>query len=56
MLKNLDGDNSLRRLYVDDLHCGIDPDKSKITVKPNKIIVSLLKEVESTWYRLRKSG
>merc|ERR1711907_381746 len=49
-----DDELSLRRLWVDDLHCPIGPDKSKFTVKPNKIIVSLHKEVESTWYKLRK--
>jgi len=56
VIKELDGPNTLRRLWVDDLHCAIDPDTSKIMVKPNKIIVALKKEVESTWYKLRKSG
>ena len=56
VIKNLDGENSLRRLLVDDLHCPIEPEKSKILVKENKIVVSLLKEIESTWYRLRKSS
>ena len=49
-----DDETSQRRLCVDDLQCPIDPAKSKITVKPNKIIVSLHKEVVSTWYKLRK--
>merc|ERR1712166_381942 len=35
------------RLLVDDLQC-------KVTVKANKIIVSLHKEVRSSWYKLRK--
>jgi len=56
VLKELDGENSLRRLWVNDLHCAIDPEKSKITIKPDKIIISLFKEVESTWFKLRKSA
>ena len=51
-----DDESSGRRLFVDDLHCPIDPEKSKFTVKANKIIVSLHKEIESTWYRLRKGA
>eukprot|EP00656_Telonema_subtile_P055152 TRINITY_DN8454_c0_g2_i1.p1 TRINITY_DN8454_c0_g2~~TRINITY_DN8454_c0_g2_i1.p1 ORF type:complete len:172 (-),score=61.73 TRINITY_DN8454_c0_g2_i1:86-601(-) len=42
------------RLLVDDLQCPIVPEKSKIMVKPNKIVVVLYKEVRSTWYKLRK--
>merc|ERR1711934_415370 len=42
------------RLLVDDLQCPIVPEKSKIMVKPNKVVVSLHKEVRSSWYKLRK--
>lgn len=56
VIKGMDGENALRRLYVDDLHCAIDPDASKLLVKPDKLVIALKKEVESTWYRLRKSG
>merc|ERR1711977_29124 len=56
VIKEIDGENTLRRLWVDDLHCAIEPEASKIMVKPNKIIVSLMKDVESTWYKLRKSS
>jgi hypothetical protein len=47
---------SIRRLLVDDLHCPIDPEASKILIKDNKIVVALKKEIESTWYRLRKGA
>ena len=32
---------SIRRLLVDDLHCPIDPEASKIMVKDNKVVVAL---------------
>ena len=56
VIKGLEEEGSITRLLVDDLHCPIEPEKSKILVKDNKIVVSLFKEIESTWYRLRKGA
>jgi len=56
VIKGLEEEGSITRLLVDDLHCPIEPEKSKILVKDNKIVVSLFKEIESTWYRLRKGS
>jgi len=50
-----DDESSRRQLAVDNLSNPIIPEKSKITVKPNKIIVTLFKEVEKTWYSLKKT-
>ena len=48
-----DSKDSHRRLHVDPLAQDIWPEKSKITVKSNKIIVSLHKQDASTkWHKL----
>ena len=51
-----DTESTKRCLSVDDLSRPIDPDRSKMTVKPNKIVLSLHKDTETTWYNLRKSS
>lgn len=51
-----DDDSSVRSLKVDDLEHPINTYFSKFTVKSNKIIISLHKEVESPWLRLRRSA
>ena len=49
-----DSEKAHRRLKVDELAHQIVPEKSKIMVKPNKIVVSMQKEVNSKWYHLTK--
>ena len=51
-----DEEMAVRKLCVDDLNNPVVPEKSKFTVKPNKIIVSLHKEAERTWYKLKKGA
>ena len=49
-----DAESAVRKLAVDNLSNEIEPEKSKVTVKPNKIVISLHKEVVKTWYSLKK--
>jgi len=51
-----DQDDSIRVLNVEDLSRPIDAAKSKLTLKPNKIVISLHKDTQTTWYSLKKSS